>query len=117
MKSSFIEEKISELQRLDRQVKADISDIRKLIAKRKQVKTTTTVKPASKKSVVTSLKSAYTPKKPAAKKQQELQFYDVKARKRFSSKNYREVVKNKTLFAVAKSPYGNYECYRILKKV
>jgi hypothetical protein len=46
-----------------------------------------------------------------------LVFYDVKAKKRFESDDYRELVKSKTLFAVSKSPYGDYECYRILKKV
>ena len=55
--------------------------------------------------------------KPKPAKGEKLSFYDVKARKRFESSVYKEVIKNKTLFAVAKSPYGNYDSYRILKKV
>jgi len=42
-----------------------------------------------------------------------LNFYDLKAKRKFSSGNYRIVTKGGRRFAVATSPNGN-ECWRII---
>ena len=54
---------------------------------------------------------------PDTSQKKKLSFYDVKEKKKFETEDYREVIKNKTLFAVTKSPSGEYDCYRIIKKV
>jgi len=104
LRSAFLEEKISELRKIDSDLRATVSAIRKVSKSSPKVES----KP-EKKAAPTS--------ESEEKKGPELNFYDVKARQRFSANVYKEVVKNNTLFAVAKSPFGNYECYRILKKV
>ena len=45
----------------------------------------------------------------------QLSFYDVKAKKKFNSSNYRTVVKKGKKFAVAKAPSG-IEAWRIIGK-
>ena len=44
-----------------------------------------------------------------------LQFYDLKKKKKFTTNKYKEVVKSGRRFAVATSPDGT-ECWRILGK-
>lgn len=46
----------------------------------------------------------------------ELSFYDVKAKKKFSTGNYSFVVKKGRRFAVAKSPFSGIMAYRIVGK-
>lgn len=47
-----------------------------------------------------------------------LSFYDLKAKKKFETSNYKTVTKmvkgNKRKFAVARSPYTKIEYYRVL---
>jgi len=51
---------------------------------------------------------------------QEMEFYDVKSKKKFKASEYK--VKEKEAkgitryFAVAKSPSGTHECWRVLSK-
>lgn len=45
-----------------------------------------------------------------------LSFYDVKTKKKFETDNYRVVEKKGRFFAVAKSPAGSHECWRVLSK-
>lgn len=49
-----------------------------------------------------------------------LSFYDVKAKKKFNSQSYKVVTKNvrgsKKKYAVAKSPYNDFEAWRVLPK-
>jgi hypothetical protein len=45
----------------------------------------------------------------------ELSFYDLKAKKKFKSKNYKYVVKKGRRFAVCKAPSG-IQSYRIVGK-
>ena len=45
-----------------------------------------------------------------------IEFYDVKTKKKFESDNYRVVEKGGRNFAVAKSPTGTHECWRVLSK-
>jgi len=49
-----------------------------------------------------------------------LTFFDVKARKRFSTSKYKTVKKrvrgSVTTFAVAKSPFTGVKCYRVLRR-
>jgi hypothetical protein len=45
-----------------------------------------------------------------------LSFYDVKSKKKFETDNYRVVEKKGRYFAVAKSPAGSHECWRVLSK-
>jgi cytolysin (calcineurin-like family phosphatase) len=118
MKSAFLQEKINELKKIEKDLRSDFAELKKLSKEQKKKE----IKPVEKKNVVTAIKSEFSKKEKVTPttttvNKAELQFYDVKARKRFSSQQYKEVVKNKTLFAVAQSPYGSYECYRILKKV
>ena len=47
---------------------------------------------------------------------EKLKFYDLKAKKPFTTDKYKVVVKNKRRFAVAKAPHGKYECWRVLGK-
>lgn len=46
----------------------------------------------------------------------ELEFYDVKARKKFKSSSFRIEEKKGRFFAVAKSQSGPHECWRVLSK-
>ena len=43
-----------------------------------------------------------------------LTFYDVKSKEKFESSEYRVENKNGRYFAVAKSPSGTHECWRVL---
>lgn len=45
-----------------------------------------------------------------------LSFYDVKTKKKFETDNYRVVERKGRFFAVAKSPAGSHECWRVLSK-
>jgi len=45
-----------------------------------------------------------------------LTFFDVKAKKKFSTSNYRLVNKGGTTFAVAKSPHSGIEAWRVVKR-
>lgn len=45
-----------------------------------------------------------------------LSFYDVKSKSKFESKEYYLEIKNNRYFAVAKSPNGPHNCWRILSK-
>ena len=47
---------------------------------------------------------------------QEVEFYDVKSKKKFKTLTYRIVDKNGRMFAVTKSPTGTYECWRVVSK-
>lgn len=46
----------------------------------------------------------------------ELEFYDVKSRKKFKSSDFRIEEKKGRFFAVAKSQSGPHECWRVLSK-
>lgn len=43
-------------------------------------------------------------------------FYDVKSKKKFTTSSYRIVKKGNRYFAVAKSPTGTHECWRVVSK-
>jgi hypothetical protein len=45
-----------------------------------------------------------------------LSFYDVKLKTKFESSNYTVQEKSGRFFAVAKSPSGPHECWRVLSK-
>lgn len=45
-----------------------------------------------------------------------LSFYDVKTKKKFETDNYRVEERKGRFFAVAKSPAGTHECWRVLSK-
>jgi len=49
-----------------------------------------------------------------------LTFFDVKAKKKFSTSKYvkvkRKVRGSTTTFAVARSPFSGIKCYRVLKR-
>jgi hypothetical protein len=44
----------------------------------------------------------------------EVEFFDVKAKKKFKTAKYDIREKNGRFFAVAKSPNGTHECWKIL---
>lgn len=46
----------------------------------------------------------------------EMEFYDVKTKNRFKTAAFRIEERKGRFFAVAKSPTGTYECWRILSK-
>ncbi len=46
----------------------------------------------------------------------ELEFYDVKSRKKFKTTTFRIVERKGRPFAVAKSQSGSHECWRVLSK-
>ena len=46
----------------------------------------------------------------------ELSFYDVKTKKKFNTADYKVKEKGGRFFAVAKSPAGSHECWRVLSK-
>ena len=45
-----------------------------------------------------------------------LSFYDVKTKSKFSATEYQVKEKAGRFFAVAKSPKGSHECWRVLSK-
>ena len=45
-----------------------------------------------------------------------LSFYDVKSKSKFESTEYDIREKSNRYFAVAKSPVGTHECWRVLSK-
>ena len=45
-----------------------------------------------------------------------MSFYDVKTKSKFETDEYRAVEKGWRFFAVAKSPKGTHECWRVLSK-
>ena len=48
----------------------------------------------------------------------ELEFYDVRSKKKFKSSDFRIVTKKGRSFAVTKAPKpGTHECWRVLRKV
>jgi len=48
---------------------------------------------------------------------EELSFYDVKTKGKFNATEYKVQEKSGRYFAVAKSPKGTHECWRVLSKV
>jgi hypothetical protein len=46
----------------------------------------------------------------------ELSFYDVKTKAKFNTSAYEVREKSGRFFAVAKSPKGTHECWRVLSK-
>ncbi len=48
---------------------------------------------------------------------EELSFYDVKTKDKFNTTEYKVQEKSGRYFAVAKSPKGTHECWRVLSKV
>ena len=47
---------------------------------------------------------------------EELSFYDVKTKAKFTTSEYRIAEKKGRFFAVAKSKTGSHECWRVLSK-
>lgn len=47
---------------------------------------------------------------------EELSFYDVKTKSKFKCSEYQVKQKAGRFFAVAKSPKGTHECWRVLSK-
>ncbi len=47
---------------------------------------------------------------------QELEFFDVKTKDKFKTMSYKIVEKKGRFFAVAKSPAGTHECWRVVGK-
>lgn len=47
---------------------------------------------------------------------EKISFYDVKTKKKFETDNYKIVDKGGRNFAVAKSPAGTHECWRVVSK-
>ena len=47
---------------------------------------------------------------------QELEFYDVKSKKKFKATTYSVKEKGGRNFAVTKAPAGTHECWRVLSK-
>lgn len=45
-----------------------------------------------------------------------LEFFDVKTKKKFKTSDYKIVNKGGRFFAVTKSPTGSYECWRVVSK-
>lgn len=46
----------------------------------------------------------------------ELEFYDVKSKKKFKATEFKVKEKKGRFFAVTKSPSGTHECWRVLSK-
>ena len=46
----------------------------------------------------------------------EVEFFDVKSKKKFKTSDFRVEEKKGRFFAVAKSPSGSHECWRVLSK-
>jgi len=47
---------------------------------------------------------------------EQVEFYDVKTKKKFKTSEYRIEVRSGRSFAVAKSPDGPHECWRVVGK-
>jgi hypothetical protein len=47
---------------------------------------------------------------------EEIEFFDVKSKKKFKTSDYRIVNKGGRMFAVAKSRTGTHECWRVVSK-
>ena len=47
---------------------------------------------------------------------EELEFFDVKTKKKFKTHEYKIVNKGGRNFGVTKSPTGDYECWRVVSK-
>jgi len=47
---------------------------------------------------------------------EEMEFFDVKTKKKFKSSEYRLVEKKGRFFVVAKSQAGTHECWRVVSK-
>ena len=47
---------------------------------------------------------------------QKMEFFDVKTKSKFQTDSYRIVEKSGRFFAVAKSPAGPHECWRVVSK-
>jgi hypothetical protein len=47
---------------------------------------------------------------------EELEFFDVKTKKKFKTTEYKIVDKSGRFFAVTKSPDGPHECWRVVGK-
>jgi hypothetical protein len=47
---------------------------------------------------------------------QEMEFFDVKSKKKFKATEYRLVEKSGRNFIVAKAPSGSHECWRVVGK-
>ena len=47
---------------------------------------------------------------------QEMEFFDVKSKKKFKATEYRLVEKSGRNFVVAKAPSGSHECWRVIGK-
>lgn len=46
----------------------------------------------------------------------ELEFFDVKTKKKFKTSDFRIEEKKGRFFAVTKSPSGSYECWKVVSK-
>jgi len=46
----------------------------------------------------------------------EMEFYDVKSKKKFKTTEFRVVEKSGRFFVVAKSPLGTHECWKVVSK-
>ena len=46
----------------------------------------------------------------------EIEFYDVKAKSKFKTDKFKVEERKGRFFAVAKSPNGDHECWRVLSK-
>jgi len=46
----------------------------------------------------------------------EMEFFDVKSKKKFKSSNFRIEERKGRFFAVTKSPSGDYECWKVVSK-
>jgi len=46
----------------------------------------------------------------------ELEFYDVKSKKKFKATEFRIVEKSGRFFAVTKAPEGTHECWKVVSK-
>ncbi len=47
---------------------------------------------------------------------EKIEFYDVKTKSKFHTDSFRVVEKSGRFFAVAKSPSGTHECWKVLSK-
>jgi len=47
---------------------------------------------------------------------EEIEFFDVKTKKKFKATEFRIEEKKGRFFAVTKSPTGDYECWRVVSK-
>lgn len=46
----------------------------------------------------------------------EMEFFDVKSKKKFKTSEFKVVEKGGRYFAVSKSPAGTHECWRVISK-